>query len=114
MTRIFVGAVLALTALSATAEPFDPTEKTVAELQAALKSGRLTSVELTNFYIDRILRLDQNGPGVNSVIELNPDALANAKKADDDRRKGIVKGPLQGLPVLLKDNIDTGDQLQTT
>src|SRR5438046_7402765 len=114
MTRIFVGAVLALTALSATAEPFDPTEKTVAELQAALKSGRLTSVELTSFYIDRILRMDQNGPGVNAVMELNPDALALANKADDLRKQRRVLGPLHGIPGLLKDNIDTGDRMQTT
>src|SRR6202171_519387 len=79
-----------------------------------MQSGQLTSVELTRYYINRIIRLDQNGPGVNSVIELNPDALAIAKQADELRSKGKVKGPLHGLPVLLKDNIDTGDRMQTT
>ena len=58
--------------------------------------------------------LDENGPGVNSIIELNPDALELAKKADQDRRQGHVHGPLHGIPVLLKDNIDTGDKMQTT
>jgi Asp-tRNA(Asn)/Glu-tRNA(Gln) amidotransferase A subunit family amidase len=60
------------------------------------------------------MRLDQNGPAVNSVIEVNPDALAIAKEADEQRRQGHVKGPLHGIPVLLKDNIGTGDSMQTT
>src|SRR3954471_369842 len=114
MTRMLPGAFLALFALSAAAEPFDPTEKTLTELQDAMASGRLTSVELTNFYLDRILKMDQNGPGVNAVMELNPDALAIAKKADDLRKRGKVLGPLHGIPILLKDNIDTGDRMQTT
>src|SRR5256712_2782577 len=79
-----------------------------------MAAGQLTSVDLTNFYIQRILDLDQGGPGVNSVIELNPDALVMARKADDLRAKGEVLGPLHGIPVLLKDNIDTGDRMQTT
>jgi len=86
----------------------------VADLQAQMAAGTLTSVQLTNFYIQRILDLDQAGPGVNSVIELNPDALAMAKNADNLRAKGQVLGPLHGIPVLLKDNIDTGDKMQTT
>jgi amidase len=89
-------------------------EVTVAELQAAMASGRLTSEELTLAYTARILALDQHGPGVNSVIELNPDALLMAQKADELRRKGHVLGPLHGIPVLLKANIDTGDKMQTT
>ena len=89
-------------------------EATVAELQAAMAAGRLNSVALTNFYINRIRTLDQNGPGVNSVIELNPDALSIARDADAMRRRGTVLGPLHGIPVLLKDNIDTGDSMQTT
>jgi amidase len=89
-------------------------EMTVAQLQAQMASGRLTSVELTQFYLDRILALDQNGPGVNSVIELNPDALNMAQDADSSRKRGKVKGPLHGIPVLLKDNIGTGDKMQTT
>jgi amidase len=89
-------------------------EATVAQLQAEMASGRLTSEELTEEYIARIIALDQNGPGVNAVIELNPDALAMARHADRLRRRGVVLGPLHGIPVLLKDNIDTGDKMQTT
>jgi amidase len=88
-------------------------EATVAQLQADMSSGKLTSEQLTQFYITRILKLDQNGPGVNSVIQLNPDALVLARNADAMRRRG-ASGPLLGIPVLLKDNIDTGDKMQTT
>jgi amidase len=89
-------------------------EMTVAQLEAAMASGKLTSEELTNSYIARILALDQSGPGVNSVIELNPDALNMARNADVLRKHGIVLGPLHGIPVLLKGNVDTGDKMQTT
>jgi amidase len=89
-------------------------EATVQQLQAMMASGELSSVELTQYYLQRILKLDQNGPGVNAVIELNPDALAAAKQADTQREHGKVLGPLHGIPVLLKDNIDTGDRMQTT
>src|SRR5882762_6681403 len=94
--------------------PTQHNEATVAQLQAEMASGRLTSEELTKEYIARIIALDQNGPGVNSVIELNPDALFMARRADALRRHGIVLGPLHGIPVLLKDNIDTGDKMQTS
>jgi len=89
-------------------------EATVAQLQAEMASGKLTSVALTKEYIARIIALDQSGPGVNSVIELNPDALDMARNADKLRRHGIVLGPLHGIPVLLKDNVETGDMMQTT
>ena len=89
-------------------------EATIAQLQAEMASGNLTSVELTNFYLARIRALDQGGEGVNSIIELNPDALQMAEHADELRRHGTVLGPLHGIPVLLKDNIDTGDQMQTS
>jgi len=114
MVRIvFVAAFALLTAFSARAQTtFN--EATVVQLQAQMTAGTLTSVELTNFYVNRILALDQNGPAVNSVIELNPDALSMAKNADALRAKGKVLGPLHGIPVLLKDNIDTGDRMQTT
>ena len=89
-------------------------DATVAQLQAQMASGRLTSESLTRTYIARILAFDQDGPGVNSVMELNPDALAMARRADWLRRQGKVLGPLHGIPVLLKGNIDTGDRMQTT
>ena len=94
--------------------PTQHNEATVAQLQAEMTSGSLTSEQLTQEYISRILALDQNGPGVNSVIELNPDALAMARNADKLRKRGVVLGPLHGIPVLLKDNIDTGDKMQTS
>ncbi len=89
-------------------------EATVAQLQAEMASGKLTSESLTKEYIARIIALDQNGPGVNSVIELNPEALDMARHADQLRRHGILLGPLHGIPVLLKDNVETGDMMQTT
>jgi amidase len=94
--------------------PTQHNEATVAQLQAEMASGQLTSVELTKEYIKRIVALDQNGPGVNSVIELNPDALEMARNADFLRKRGILLGPLHGIPVLLKDNVDTGDSMQTS
>lgn len=92
----------------------DLNELSVAQLQAMMSSGDLTSVELTRYYLRRIARLDQGGPGVNSVIEVNPEALRIARTADRLRARGQLRGPLHGIPVLLKDNIDTGDEMQTT
>jgi len=94
--------------------PKNHNEWTVAKLEAAMAAGKLTSEDLTREYIARIIALDQNGPGVNSVIELNPDALVMARNADKLRKRGIVLGPLHGIPVLLKGNVDTGDMMQTT
>ena len=91
-------------------------ESTVVQLEAQMAAGTLTSEQLTRAYIQRIEQLDQGGPGVgvNALIELNPDALASARQADALRRQGKVLGPLHGIPVLLKANIDTGDKMQTT
>src|SRR5437868_5668368 len=88
-------------------------EATVTHLQSQMNAGTLTSELLTQYYINRINALDQNGPGVNAVIELNPDALVMARNADAMRKKG-AHGPLLGIPILLKDNIDTGDKMQTS
>src|SRR6266436_6771236 len=116
---LFPVALLLTTAVEAQNSPESdvPTrhnEATVAQLQAEMASGELTSEELTQEYIARINGLDSHGPGVNSVIELNPDALQMARHADALRRRGVVLGPLHGIPVLLKDNIDTGDRMQTS
>ena len=114
--RILVTALL-LAPLAARAQSDDDfpfLEATVAQLQAQMAAGRLTSEQLTRAYIERIGKLDSSGPGVNAVIELNPDALALARNADSLRRQGKVLGPLHGIPVLLKDNIDTGDRMQTS
>jgi amidase len=117
--RTILFAALLLSPLAAATEDFSTwqtlhLEATVVQLQKAMASGELTSEELTEEYIARIFALDQNGPGVNSVIELNPDALDIARDADELRRQGHVLGPLHGIPVLLKDNVDTGDRMQTT
>ena len=120
MKRNLLIAAALMLALSARADDHEdgvPTkfnEATVAQLQEMMASGKLTSVELTKYYIARINALDQNGPAVNAVIELNPDALSIAREMDELRRQGKVRGPLHGLPVLVKDNIDTGDRMQTT
>jgi len=113
---LFFAALLTstLAAQDPNAAPTQHNEATVAQLQAEMASGMLTSEQLTQEYITRIVALDQKGPGVNSVIQLNPDALAMARNADALRRSGIVLGPLHGIPVLLKDNTDTGDKMQTT
>jgi len=89
-------------------------EASIKDMQGAMKSGATSSVELTTFYLNRISAIDQKGPGLNSVIEINPDALAMAQASDAARRKGKAQGILQGIPILLKDNIDTGDKMQTT
>jgi amidase len=89
-------------------------DATIAQLQAAMASGELTSVQLVDFYLRRIERLDQSGPTVNSILQINPQALQIARNRDRERRAGNVRGPLHGIPVLLKDNIDTGDRMQTT
>lgn len=94
--------------------PTKHNEATVAQLQAEMSQGKLTSEQLTREYLDRIAALDQRGEGVNSIIELNPDALDMAKNADKLRKKAQILGPLHGIPVLLKDNIDTGDKMQTS
>src|SRR5216110_303264 len=97
-----------------TSIPTQHNEATVAQLQAEMASGSLTSEQLTQEYLARIMALDQNGPGVNAVIEVNPDALVMARNGDMLRRHGKVLGPLHGIPVLLKDNIGTGDKMQTS
>jgi amidase len=112
--------IVALVVPSFAAQPASPNnsqnynEWTVAQLQAAMTNGNLTSEKLTKYYIQRILDLDQNGPGVNAVIELNPDAINIAKQMDQMRRHGHVLGPMHGIPVLVKDNVDTQDQMQTS
>lgn len=87
---------------------------TIASAQAEIAAGRLTARLLTEHYLERIRTLDADGPRINSVIEVNPDALGIADAQDADRAAGRKLGPLAGVPVLLKDNIDTGDRMRTT
>ena len=89
-------------------------ELSVVALQSRMAAGTLTSRALTAAYLARIDAIDRAGPLLNSVIETNPDALAMADARDAERRAGTVRGPLHGIPVLIKDNIDSADQMQTT
>lgn len=93
---------------------FELNEVTISQLQAKMSSGVLTSEEITKKYLDRIERIDKKGPELHSVIEINPDALDIARQLDAERKEGKIRGPLHGIPVLIKDNIDTGDKMQTT
>ncbi len=94
--------------------PFRFEEATIAELQAAMAAGSLTSRQLTSAYLRRIRQIDLSGIQLNSVIEVNPDALEIAAELDRERRHGRVRGPLHGIPILVKDNYATRDRMETT
>ena len=89
-------------------------EITIDELQKKMQNGEYTSRSITQLYLNRIDAIDKNGPAINSVIEINPDALSIADNMDAERKNGKVRGPMHGIPVLIKDNIDTGDKMMTT
>ncbi len=94
---------------------FELEEATITELQNGMKSGKYTSLSLTRKYLQHIQAIDKQGPAVNSVIEINPDAQAIAAALDRERRaKGSSRGPLHGIPIFIKDNIDTADRMMTT
>ena len=93
---------------------FELDDLTIAELQAGMSSGKYSAQSLTRKYRERIDDIDKRGPAINSVIELNPDAPAIAAEMDRERKAGRVRGPLHGIPVLIKDNIDTHDRMTTT
>ena len=95
-------------------KPFELDEMTVAKLQQEMQSGRLTARSITEKYLARIVPVDKHGPAVNSVIELNPEALAMAEELDRERKAKRTRGPLHGIPVLIKDNIATRDRMMTT
>jgi amidase len=99
---------------TASSVPFELDEMTVQQLQDAMASGRYTSHRLVELYTARITAIDRQGPELRSVIELNPESLAIADTLDAARRAGRIRGPLHGIPVLIKDNIDTGDRMMTT
>jgi amidase len=93
---------------------FELEEVTIDQLQADMKSGKYTARSLTEKYLQRIQNVDKHGPAVNSVIEINPDAFAIAELLDRERKEKGVRGPLHGIPVLIKDNIATADKMMTT
>src|SRR6202171_3429756 len=93
---------------------FELEEITIAELQEGMKAGKYTARGIAEKYLQRIEVLDKRGPAVNSVIEVNPDALALAEASDRERKEKGPRGPLHGIPMLIKDNIDTADKMMTT
>lgn len=125
-TRIIVTAAWAASACSSPApapprdtaasapEAIELEELTIAQLQARMESGQETARSLVEKYIARIEAVDRKGPTLRSVLEVNPDALAEADRLDTERKTGTSHGPLHGIPILVKDNIATGDRMQTT
>ena len=95
-------------------KPFELDETTISALQDDMKSARFTARSLVEKYIARIDEIDKHGPTLNSIIELNPDALAIAESLDQERKSKGPRGPLHGIPVLIKDNIDSADKMMTT
>lgn len=94
--------------------PFELDEATIAGLQSMMESGKESAESITAKYLARIEEIDRGGPAINSVIEINHDALDIAKRLDAERKAGKLRGPMHGIPVLLKDNIETGDKMMTT
>lgn len=95
-------------------DDFELNEITISELQDKMATGEYSAEKVTQLYLQRIAAIDKKGPALNSVIELNPDALTIAKVMDEERKAGKTRGPLHGIPVLIKDNIDTSDKMMTT
>src|SRR4051794_17148724 len=89
-------------------------ETTIDALQAQMAAGGVTARSLTEAYLERIEAIDRSGPTLRSVLETNPDALQIAEALDAERKAGHVRGPLHGIPVVVKDNIDSADRMQTT
>src|SRR5579871_1335953 len=95
-------------------QPFELDEITIADLQEGMKSGRFTARSLVEKYTSRIEEVDKNGPHLNSIIEMNPDATAIAESLDRERQEKGPRGPLHGVPIVIKDNLDTADRMMTT
>src|SRR6266849_3917201 len=108
---LFAGGLSLLVPRSTSASTANFIEATIPQLQALMSSGALTSVELTTDYLNRIATFN---PLLHAVIETNPDALKIAKKLDTERQSGHLRGPLHGIPILVKDNLATADKMQTT
>ena len=97
-----------------TARPFELDELTIDDLRQGMQSGKYSSRSLTEKYLARIQEIDKAGPAINAVLEVNPEALEIAEALDRERKDKGARGPLHGIPILIKDNIDTGDRMQTT
>ncbi|MBW8708723.1 MAG: amidase, partial [Alphaproteobacteria bacterium] len=98
----------------AAAAPYEVAEKDIATLQADMAVGRVSAAELVRAYLARIEALDRNGPQLHAIIAVNPNAVADAQALDAERKAGRLRGPLHGIPVLIKDNIETADPMPTT
>jgi amidase len=105
---------IALSVPLAEIKPFELDEITISDLQNGMKSGKLTTRSLVEKYSARIAEIDKQGPAINSILELNPDALSIADALDQERKAKGPRGPMHGVPVLIKDNIDTADRMMTT
>ena len=112
--RDFLATTLLTPALVAAARRSELDEASITDLQAAMAVGKESSVSLTKKYLRRIEQIDRSGPRLNSVIELNPDALDIARQLDAERKSGGKRGPLHGIPILIKDNVDTHDRMHTS
>ncbi len=113
LRRSFLAAGLAAAAPMNT-KPFELDEVSLSQLAQGLRSGKWTSHRLAELYFHRIDELDRRGPELRAVIERNPEALADARRLDRERQSGGVTGPLHGIPILLKDNIETAGRMSTT
>jgi amidase len=114
MRRLVTAVLLAATACPATAKTVAVEDVSLDRLKVMLRDGQISSVDLTQAYLDRIAAMDRKGPALHSVIAVNPDAMAQARTLDAERKAGHVRGPLHGIPILIKDNIETADPLPTT
>ncbi|HEX3430128.1 MAG TPA: amidase [Rhizomicrobium sp.] len=114
MTRGWCGAIAALLISTADASAYDVAEKSIAQLQSDLAASRITSAGIVSAYLARIEATDRNGPALHSVIAINPDAMNEARAADVARKAGRARGPLYGIPLLVKDNVETADPMPTT
>jgi amidase len=112
--RWFILLIVFSASTACTPAPYDVAEKTIAQLQADLTANRITSERLVQAYIARIETIDRSGPTLNSVLALNPNALDDARALDVERKAKGPRGPLHGIPLLIKDNIETADPVATT
>lgn len=110
---VFISLVIACTS-EKKKESFNVIETDIQTIRQAYQEGTLTVTELVTIYLSRIEEIDRNGPGLNSIITVNPDALMIAEELDKELKEGRIRGPLHGIPVVIKDNIDTHDKMPTT
>ena len=111
MSRVFLFLAVAMVIASSSvwAADFDPFETSITEIHEAMAAGDVTARELVEYYLARIAAYDKQGPAINSIITINPDALERADELDRAYRRNGLTGPLHGVPMIVKDNYDTAD-----